>query len=115
MAGQGEPLVTLVNILASEMLDMKVRLESMDGFLNTKTREIRFLHELSTVLQTSMDLDEVLSVAMTAITAGKGFGMNRAFLLMCDKDQQYLRGYLGSVPGVTKRRGISGRRLNRPT
>lgn len=94
----GEPLATLVNILASEMVDMKVRLESMDGFLNTKTREIRFLHELSTVLQTSMDLDEVLSVAMTAITAGKGFGMNRAFLLMCDKDQQYLRGYLGVGP-----------------
>jgi signal transduction histidine kinase len=45
-----------------------------------------------------MDLDEVLSVAMTAITAGKGFGMNRAFLLMCDKDQQYLRGYIGVGP-----------------
>jgi hypothetical protein len=86
-----KPLGPLLSLLAGEFVDMRVRLQSMDGFLNSKTREIRFLHELSTILQTSMDLDEVLSVAMTAITAGKGFGMNRAFLLMCDKEQQYLR------------------------
>lgn len=98
MKNAGEPLAPLVNFLSEELLDVKIRLESMDGFLNSKTREIRFLHELSTVLQTSMDLDEVLSVAMTAITAGKGFGMNRAFLLMCDKDEKYLRGYLGVGP-----------------
>jgi signal transduction histidine kinase len=98
MKSAGEPLAPILKILTVELVDLRVRLESMDGFLNSKTREIRFLHELSTVLQTSMDLDEVLSVAMTAITAGKGFGMNRAFLLMCDKDQKYLRGYLGVGP-----------------
>ncbi len=92
------PMAPLLSLLATEFVDMRVRLQSMDGFLNSKTREIRFLHELSNILQTSMDLDEVLSVAMTAITAGKGFGMNRAFLLMCDKDQEYLRGYLGVGP-----------------
>ncbi len=93
-----KPLAPLLALLSTEFVDMRVRLQSMDGFLNSKTREIRFLHELSTILQTSMDLDEVLSVAMTAITAGKGFGMNRAFLLMCDKEQEYLRGYLGVGP-----------------
>ncbi|HXC93847.1 MAG TPA: histidine kinase dimerization/phospho-acceptor domain-containing protein, partial [Geobacteraceae bacterium] len=59
---------------------------------------IKFLHELSLVLQTSMELDEVLSVAMTAITSGKGFGMNRAFLLMTDRDRKYLVGHLGVGP-----------------
>ena len=98
MKDSGEQLASLISILTNEYLDMRIRLQSMDGFLNSKTREIRFLHELSMVLQTSMDLDEVLSVAMTAITAGKGFGMNRAFLLMCDKEQEYLRGYLGVGP-----------------
>jgi len=98
MRESGEQLAPLFSVLTNEFLDMRIRLQSMDGFLNSKTREIRFLHELNTVLQTSMDLDEILSVAMTAITAGKGFGMNRAFLLMCDKEQQYLRGYLGVGP-----------------
>jgi hypothetical protein len=94
----GDPLAVPLSFVTDEFLDMKLRLQSMDTFLNSKTREIRFLHELSTVLQTTLDLDEVLSVAMTAITAGKGFGMNRAFLLMCDREQKYLRGYLGIGP-----------------
>ena len=94
----GDPLAVPLSFISDEFLDMKLRLQSMDSFLSSKTREIRFLHELSTVLQTTLDLDEVLSVAMTAITAGKGFGMNRAFLLMCDREQKYLRGYLGVGP-----------------
>lgn len=98
MRVEGNPTFPLLSLFLSEISDMRVRLQSMDGFLNSKTREIRFLHELSTVLQTSMDLDEVLSIAMTAITAGKGFGMNRAFLLMCDRDQTHLNGYLGVGP-----------------
>ncbi|RII25597.1 MAG: histidine kinase [Geobacter sp.] len=94
----GHPLSEIFPIVINELLDLKSQLQSLGGFLNSKTREIKFLHELSLVLQTSVDLDEVLSVAMTAITAGKGFGMNRAFLLMADKEQQALRGYLGVGP-----------------
>jgi hypothetical protein len=97
-AADGNPLASLVPHVAAEYFEQKGQLQSVAGFLSTKTREISFLHELSLVLQTSMDLDEVLSVALTAITAGKGFGMNRAFLLMVDKDRTYLRGYLGVGP-----------------
>ncbi|GFE57448.1 sensor histidine kinase [Geobacter sp. AOG1] len=94
----GHPLSEIFSIVVSEFLDQKSQLQSLGGFLTSKTREIKFLHELSLVLQTSVDLDEVLSVAMTAITAGKGFGMNRAFLLMTDKERQALCGYLGVGP-----------------
>ena len=94
----GHPLAEIFPLVTTELLDQKGRLQSMGSFLNSKTREIRFLHELNIVLQTSLDLDEVLSVAMTAITAGKGFGMNRALLLMTDKERQSLRGYLGVGP-----------------
>lgn len=92
------PLSEVLPLIITEYLEQKARMASMTSFVNRKTREIKFLHELNVVLQTSMDLDEVLSVAMTAITAGKGFGMNRAFLLMADKERQYLRGYLGVGP-----------------
>ncbi len=94
----GNPLADILPIIADEFVDQKSRLQSMGGFLHSKTREIRFLHELNVVLQTSLDLDEILSVAMTAITAGKGFGMNRAFLLMTDKERQFIKGYLGVGP-----------------
>lgn len=92
------PLAEVLKLVTYELLDQKTRLQSMGSFLNSKTREIRFLHELNLVLQTSLDLDEVLSVAMTAITAGKGLGLNRALLLMTDKERQSLRGYLGIGP-----------------
>jgi signal transduction histidine kinase len=94
----GNPLSIVLPHLLDELADQKAQLQFMGGFLDAKIREIAFLHELSVELQTSMNLDEVLSVAMTAITAGKGFGMNRAFLLMADKDRRYLRGYLGVGP-----------------
>ncbi|WP_459816688.1 GAF domain-containing sensor histidine kinase [Geotalea toluenoxydans] len=94
----GAPLSAILPLIVAEYQEQRARMASMTNFVNRKTREMKFLHELSVVLQTSMDLDEVLSVAMTAITAGKGFGMNRAFLLMADKDRQYLKGYLGVGP-----------------
>jgi signal transduction histidine kinase len=94
----GHPLANLLPMVIDELVEQKGRLQSMGSFLTSKTREIKFLHELNIVLQTSLDLDEVLSVAMTAITSGKGFGLNRALLMMTDKERQFLKGYLGVGP-----------------
>jgi len=91
----------LAPVLASFLADYRLQknhIQSLVSFLDIKTLEVRFLHELGYVLQSSVDLDEVLSVALTAITAGKGFGMNRAFLLLCDRDAGILKGYLGIGP-----------------
>jgi len=92
------PLRYIISILREECREQRGHLSSLSAFLSSKSREIKFLHELSQVLQTSMELDEVLSVAMTAITSGKGFGMNRAFLLMMDRERKYLRGHIGVGP-----------------
>jgi signal transduction histidine kinase len=98
MKGDGHPLSDVLPYLLSEFQEQKTQMGAMLSFLNSKTREMKFLREVSLVLQTSLDLDEVLSVAMTAITAGKGFGMNRAFLLMTDKERRNIKGYLGVGP-----------------
>ena len=98
MKGAGNPLSDVISYILIEFLEQKVQMGSMLSFLNSKTSEIKFLREVSLVLQTSIDLDEVLSIAMTAITAGKGFGMNRAFLLMTDKERRNIKGYLGVGP-----------------
>jgi len=95
---EDSPLRKIIITLCEEYKEQKGHLQSLSAFLTSKSREIKFLHELSLVLQTSMELDEVLSVAMTAITSGKGFGMNRAFLLMTDRDRKYLVGHLGVGP-----------------
>ena len=98
LQAEDNPLAPLLSDLLSENHRQKTQIQSLVSFLDNKTLEMRFLHELGSVLQSSVDLEEVLSVALTAITAGKGFGMNRAFLLLCDREAGILKGYLGIGP-----------------
>lgn len=92
------PLAPVFYLVHSEYQRQKTQIQSLVSFLDNKTLEIRFMHELGFVLQSSVDLEEVLSVALTAITAGKGFGMNRAFLLLADREAGLLKGYLAIGP-----------------
>ena len=94
----GHPLAPVFSLVHDEHQRQKTKIQSLVSFLDSKTLEMRFLHELGSVLQSSVDLDEVLSVALTAITAGKGFGMNRAFLLLCNREEGLLKGHLGLGP-----------------
>jgi hypothetical protein len=98
MREEGNPLAVMIPALVAETVDLRARLGALQNFLDTRNREISFIHDLTTVLQSSMELEEVLATAMTAITAGKGFGMNRAFLLMTDRERKELVGYLGVGP-----------------
>ena len=94
----GQDLALPFSIIFDDYHRQKNQIQSLVSFLDNKTLEVRFLHELGSVLQSSVDLEEVLSVALTAITAGKGFGMNRAFLFMTDKERDHLQGYLAIGP-----------------
>jgi signal transduction histidine kinase len=94
----GHPLAPVFSLVHDEQQRQKNQIQSLVSFLDNKTLEVRFLHELGSVLQSSVDLEEVLSVALTAITAGKGFGMNRAFLLLVDRDHAMLNGFLAIGP-----------------
>jgi GAF domain-containing protein len=94
----GHPSAPVLRLLIDEIQRQKTLMNSMAAFLDNMNMEARFLHEIGVVLQTPLGLDEVLSVALTAFTAGKGFGMNRAFLLLADKERRFLRGTLGVGP-----------------
>ncbi len=94
----GHSLAPVFYLIHSEYRRQKNQIQSLVSFLDSKTLEVRFLHELGSVLQSSVDLEEVLSVALTAITAGKGFGMNRAFLLLSNRESGNLEGYLAIGP-----------------
>lgn len=48
----GTPFSDVLPYLIAEVHDQKARLNSMGSFLNSRTREIKFLHELGVVLQT---------------------------------------------------------------
>lgn len=94
----GHPLAPVFITIHSAFQRQRSQIDSLVSFLDSKTLEVRFLHELGSILQTSVDLEEVLSVALTAITAGKGFGMNRAFLLIANPESGVLQGHLAIGP-----------------
>ncbi len=53
------------------------------------------LHRVSDYIQTADDLDKVLHVVLTAITADYGLGLNRAALFLLDDAGQSLEGKVG--------------------
>jgi signal transduction histidine kinase len=81
-----------------EILALRARLQEEQGLLEARGREIKFLHEVGLVLQTSVDKGEVIAMALTAVTAGQGFGLNRAILLLVDRSDQNLNGYFAVGP-----------------
>ncbi len=81
-----------------EIIQLRARLQDQQNLLEIRGREIKFLHEVSLVLQTSVDMDEVIAMALTAITAGQGFGLNRAILLLVDRSRLHLKGYFAVGP-----------------
>ena len=99
------PLAPIFSVLHNDYRRQRAQIQALSSFLDTKSLEVRFLHELGSVLQSSVDLEEVLSVALTAITSGKGFGMNRAFLLLADKERHFLRGHLAIGPRSAEEAG----------
>lgn len=81
-----------------EVLSLRAQSRTLAVQVESRSREVKFLHEVSLVLQTSVDMDEVIAMALTAVTAGKGFGLNRAILLLVDKERKHLRGYFAVGP-----------------
>ena len=84
--------------LASALLYARHRLEELDYRLQVNDREFEFLRDVGIFLQGSVGRDEVIVMALTAITAGKGYGLNRAILLLVDDARQCLNGYLAVGP-----------------
>lgn len=97
-AGELTGLVELFPYVVEEVLELRATVKSQQSLLEARAREIKFLHEVSLVLQTSVDMDEVIAMALTAITAGQGFGLNRAILLLVNREQASLGGYFALGP-----------------
>jgi len=93
-----EAMVELLPYAVEEILASRAENRTLATQIESRSREVKFLHEVSLVLQTSIDMDEVIAMALTAVTAGKGFGLNRAILLLVDKERQNLKGYFAVGP-----------------
>jgi len=64
-----------------------------------KVEQISLLQKLSQAMEGTLELDRLLHLILTCVTAGPGLGFNRAILLLVDDSQTMLEGRLGVGPG----------------
>ncbi len=60
--------------------------------------EISVLHQISRALLTTIELNKILYIILTCVTAHPAFGFSRAFLLLVDEETQMLEGKMGVGP-----------------
>ncbi len=60
--------------------------------------EMAFLYEISNAMHTTLKLDEILYIILTAVTAHAGLGFNRAMLFLVNEKDGVLEGKMGIGP-----------------
>lgn len=121
-------MLTTLDRLIDEIGNLVSRVEELKTESRSRMAQVTLLSEVGRALQSTMELDETLRIILTAVTAGDGFGFNRAFLLLVDDERGELKGRMGVGPthpaeaetiwkameteGLTLREILRRRRLN---
>jgi signal transduction histidine kinase len=85
-------IIATLDAVFSESLDLSGRVRNLEAHAGAKSRQVELLSEVGKALQSTMDIDRLLLVILTAVTAGNGLGFNRAFLMLVDKQNNTVRG-----------------------
>ncbi len=67
--------------------------------LELAKRQLEILYEISNAMRTTLKLDEILYIILTAVTSHAGLGFNRAMLFLVNERSQQLEGAMGIGPG----------------
>ncbi|MFZ5434562.1 MAG: PAS domain-containing sensor histidine kinase, partial [Calditrichota bacterium] len=79
--------------------------KQMNEALQQRVLELQILSEVSDALQSAVDLQSVMGIVLTGVTAGKGLGFNRAFIFSYDKINNEVRGEAGIGPRSAEEAG----------
>lgn len=77
----------------------------MEDILKTKQElertknELAILYEISNAMRTTLQLDEILYIILTGVTAHTGLGFNRAILFLVNETEKFIEGKMAIGPG----------------
>ena len=66
--------------------------------LTVARNELNLLYEISNAMRTTLHLDEILYIILTAVTSHAGLGFNRAMLFLVNEKDSTLEGKMGIGP-----------------
>lgn len=79
--------------------------EKVNRELKRTVDELSILSQISQVVSSALDTEQILEVILTAVTARQGLGFNRAFLFLLDDAGEYLTGRLAVGPANAEEAG----------
>jgi signal transduction histidine kinase len=107
-----------LDALFTESIDLSGRFHILDEQARGKSFQVELLSEVGRALQSTMEIDRLLMVILTAVTAGNGLGFNRAFLLLVDREDNTVKGRMavgpadpGEADGIWKAMASEGKSL----
>jgi signal transduction histidine kinase len=101
--------------IAIENAAMYERMEDLAIEARTRAQELSILNDIGTAMSTTLNLDRLLRIILTAATmGGSGLGFNRAMLLLTNERTNTLQGMMGVGPANWEEAGrawseVSGR------
>jgi len=81
-----------------EITKAKHESERLRTELERTKNELNILYEVSNAMRTTLDLDEILYIILTGVTAHTGLGFNRAMLFLINEKDGLIEGKMGIGP-----------------
>jgi len=78
--------------------ELERRLHDTKAMLQGAEMQLAILQHLSHLLHSTLDLNKILSILLTLVTAGPDLGFNRAILMLKNEENKELEGVLGVGP-----------------
>ncbi|MCM8765756.1 MAG: sensor domain-containing diguanylate cyclase [Candidatus Omnitrophica bacterium] len=79
-------------------LKENMEVELIKKELDKARAELSMLYEIGKAMHSTLNLDEILYIILTAVTAHTGLGFNRAMLFMVNEKENLLEGRMGIGP-----------------
>jgi len=73
--------------------------------LQSRVEELSTLSQISRVVSSTLDTEEILRIILTGVTARQGLGFNRAFLFLLDDTSHILKGCMALGPADAEEAG----------
>lgn len=82
----------------SQIIAATLREERFHSEAEKRVRELSILYDISTSMMTTIKLDRLLHIILTAVTMGDGLGFNRAMLFLVNERSNVIQGMMGVGP-----------------
>ncbi|MFA5142716.1 MAG: diguanylate cyclase [Candidatus Omnitrophota bacterium] len=83
----------------------KEKEEALEGEIERLNWEFSLLYEISNAIRTTLKLDQILYIILTALTSHEGLGFNRAMLFLVNEKENVLEGVMGIGPHTAEEAG----------